>query len=62
MKKLLILAFGLILVGCMQPLTNEEIVKEIKYCQDNGMSVNQLVNINGVIGAIQCSKPDETQD
>lgn len=51
MKKLILLASILILVGggCT-PMTNQEIVAETKFCEDNGMKavVGHIFPIGGI--------------
>lgn len=42
MKKLIVIGCLVLLCGCAEKMTNEQIVKETKYCVENGLDYRQI--------------------
>jgi len=54
MKKILIIAFGLLLMGCKY-MSNENIVKKTTFCNENGFSILRTISEDDKrITHIQC--------
>jgi hypothetical protein len=45
--------------GCTPRMSNDEIIKQTKYCESNGLKAETLSDFNGVISVIQCAPRSE---
>lgn len=44
MKKIMLLLFGIFLIGCSKPMTNEEIIEEKNLCERNNMDYELVIS------------------
>lgn len=50
----LLLVCALLFVGCSASMSNQDIVKETKFCKDNGLETFITMNVYNEITSIQC--------
>lgn len=60
-KRALIVLIFLFLCGCRRRMNNDEIIREVKKCQDAGLMAEEGRNLNGEIEDIQCAPKEEAR-
>lgn len=58
--KIILTLILLLLIGCTEPLTNDEIIKEVEKCENAGLEAQFLGNgLSADINKVQCIKIKE---